>query len=382
MPARPYSLADRALISAVVVVHVLFIAVPLDVLAPGSAHHVGSLVWHGQMPYRDFGFEYPPLALVAFLAPGAAPPPLAPSVLAFQALALEVAVGWWVVRHHPGALRRYLLLSLFVFPFLSGGFDAFTMATIAFSTALLASGRRKGWGVAALGALTKVSPATAWVWARTHPKHAAVSAVIAGGALAAPLALAPNADATFVGWSLHRGVQAESVAATGTWLARLIGHTPVEFVYRYRSTEIVQAEEVGLAVAIVAAAAFVLLACRARRIEPWLAAFASLLIFLCGFKVLSPQYLAWGAPLAAIVGGRKFVGYATAAGITTATYLFAETRAVLLGMTAVRNAVLVVLTLSVLCEVLPSRRREAGCAPEGSADETELENRFLTAECR
>jgi glycosyl transferase family 87 len=347
MPDRArLSPRERALVLCVVLVHVLLIVSPLDVLAPMNAHHVGAAVWHGRVPYRDFGFEYPPLALVAFLLPGLVPAALAKSVLALQATALECAVGWFVLRRHPDAWRRYLVLSLLLFPFLSGGFDAVPMAAIAFSTALLADGRASGWWVAAAGALAKVSPATIWVWARTRPRAAIAAAVVTGAGLLAPLAIAPNADRTFIGWSLHRGVEAESVAGTLAWLAHLVTGASTQLVYRYRSTEIVGAAGIAAVVSLLALVGLALVARHARRIDPWDAAFVALLLFLCGFKVLSPQYLAWGAPLAAIVGGRRFQLYAVAAALTTATYAVASNRASLLAMTAGRNAVLVALTVT------------------------------------
>jgi hypothetical protein len=340
------STRDRALIACVVVVHVLLIVSPLDVLAPVSAHGIGSAIWHGRVPYRDFGFEYPPFALVAFVLPGLVPAALANSVLALQATALEAAVGWFVLRRHPGAWRRYVVLSVLLFPFLSGGFDALPMACLAFATALLAEGRASGWMVAAAGALTKVSPATVCVWARSRPRAAFGAACVVAAGFLGPLLLAPNADATFVGWSLHRGVEAESVAGSLSWLAHLVTGSPTELVYRYRSTEIVGAGALGVVVSFIALVGMARLRVHASRVDPWAAAFTALLLFLCGFKVLSPQYLAWGAPLAAVVGGRRFQLYAVASALTTATYAFASTRASLLTMTAGRNAVLVALTVT------------------------------------
>src|SRR5207237_5970446 len=122
---------DRALLVAVVLLHVILVIAPTDVLSPIDPHHLGRLLWHGRLPYRDFRFEYPPLAALAFLLPGLLPHGLGLPAMALQAVALELVVAFYVLRRHPGALRRYACLSLLVFPFLSGGFDALPMAAIA-----------------------------------------------------------------------------------------------------------------------------------------------------------------------------------------------------------------------------------------------------------
>lgn len=356
VPLRaPLSFWDKGLIAGVVVMHVLLVIAPLDVLAPVSAHHIGSLIWHGHVPYRDFGFEYPPLAAVAFLLPGLAPAGIAKSVLALEAVGLELAVAWFVLRHHPGALRRYGLLSILVFPFLSGGFDAVPMAAIAISTALVIKGQSAGWWVAAFGVLAKLSPITIWVWARRPRRAAIVAGIVTAVLLCVPLLLSRDADSNYVGWSLHRGVEAESVAGSVAWLGHLVSHTPAHLVYRYRATEIAGATSVGLLLSAIAAVGVAVVAWRAERIDPWLASLAAVLLFLVGFKVLSPQYLAWGAPLAAVAGGRRYALYLTATALTTATYLIADDRNSLLGMTAVRNVVLVVLTIAVIRDVVGER---------------------------
>src|SRR5260370_6479654 len=128
---------DRALVIGVAAVHLILLFGPVDVLAPVKPHAIGSAIWHGRVPYRAFGFEYPPFAILAFLLPGLVPSGLALSVMALQELAVEALAVIVVLSHRPGAGRRYALLSLLVSPFLSAGFDALPMAAIAISTAWL-----------------------------------------------------------------------------------------------------------------------------------------------------------------------------------------------------------------------------------------------------
>ncbi|MBV8980153.1 MAG: hypothetical protein JO086_04570, partial [Acidimicrobiia bacterium] len=88
----------RGLLVAVVVEHVLLVIWPLNVLAPVDPWVIGQHLLHGRLPYRDFAFEYPPLASLAFILPGVVPHGVALSALALQEAAAEGAVAWFVLR--------------------------------------------------------------------------------------------------------------------------------------------------------------------------------------------------------------------------------------------------------------------------------------------
>ncbi len=109
-------LLRRALLVAVVAVHVLFVPSPLDVLAPVVAHDIGQLLLHGNLPYRDFPFEYPPLAALMFILPGLAPADIADQVLALQAVALEVLLVVVVLKPMGKTVaQRWAVASVLVF---------------------------------------------------------------------------------------------------------------------------------------------------------------------------------------------------------------------------------------------------------------------------
>jgi hypothetical protein len=349
---------DRALVVAVAAVHVILIFGPVDILAPVQPHAIGAAIWHGHVPYKDFGLEYPPLAIVAFLLPGLVPNGVALSVMAAQELVVEALVVLIVLRHQPQALRRYALLSLLVWPFLSGGFDALPMAAIAISTAWMAEGRPQAWWVAAAGSLTKLSPAAAWVWGRRH-------LVVAGMALAVtvivgllPAALAKTSTSSYLGYTAQRGVEVESVASTTKWLANEVTSGRSHYAYRFKSWEIDGAK--GLATAWTALAglgvlAVAMLAGRDGPPDPWLASFTTILLLLVGFRVLSPQYIAWPAPLAAVLGGRWWRIWMVVAGLTVTTYLIGGTPSQYLVVTLVRNVVLVACTAWALASLARQR---------------------------
>jgi hypothetical protein len=338
---------DRALVLAVATVHVILLFAPVDVLAPVQPHAIGAAIWHGHVPYRDFAFEYPPLAIAAFLLPSLVPSGVALSIMAAQELLVEALVVFIVLRHRPQALRRYALLSLLVWPFLSGGFDALPMAAIAISTAWMAEGRPEAWWVAAAGALTKLSPAAAFVWGRRHLVVAGVALAITVIVGLLPAALAKTSTSSYLGYNAERGVEVESVASTTKWLANEVAGARSHYAYRFKSWEIDGAK--GLATAWIVLAglgvfAVAMLAGRDGPPDPWLASFTTILLFLVGFRVLSPQYIAWPAPLAAVLGGRWWRIWMVVAGLTVVTYLIGGTPSQYLAITLVRNVVLIACT--------------------------------------
>jgi hypothetical protein len=338
-PTRRNSV-DRPLLIAVVAIHVLAVAKPVDVLFPVDAWSVGRMLLHGAVPYRDFQFEYPPLSALAFVLPGLVPRGAAATVLALQAVGLELlAVAY--IRAQEGAVRRYAALSFLLFPFLAGGFDAFPMAALAVSTALLAGGSAAGWGVVAAGAMMKISPGVAWVWCRRHLGVAAGALAVTLAVVLAPVALARHRDDDWLTYNLHRGVQVESVAATTTWLARHVNGRPSTYEYRYKAFEIDHASLEAAAWVAVGALGMVWIAVRARGRDAWALALLAVDLFLVASKVLSPQYFAWTAPLAAVVGGRVYLLHLAMAGLTVVAYSVVSGSEAILTVAAIRNVVLV-----------------------------------------
>jgi hypothetical protein len=352
-------LLERAVVIAAIAEHLLLLLAPLNVLSPIDPHHIGTLLLHGNLPYRDFLFEYPPLAAFAFILPGLLPSALGLPAMAAQAIALE-AVMLWFLRNQAGAVRRYLVISLFVFPFLSGGFDAFPMAAIAVSTLLLAGANGAGWWVAAAGAAIKLSPGAAWVWGRRPVLAGLAALAVAAVVLVVPALLAHSSNDSYIGYSLHRGVEAESMAASTAWVGHELSGEPTRIIYAFRSNEIDGAGGAAVAWEVIAAAAVLGLALACGRdgpTDPWLASFAAVVVFLWGFKVLSPQYVAWPAPLAAVLGGRWFRWWMVVCALTFAVYSFGGSDTTLLLLILLRNlAVLIVGAFAVLA-VIRSRSR-------------------------
>ena len=232
----------RAIVVLAIAIRTMFVIAPFDVLHPVDAHVLGQLVLHGDVPYRDFGLEYPPGSILAMLLPGLAPAWLAPSVLALQAVACEVIV-WWALGDD-ASRRRFLLLSTLAFPVLSGGFDAVSMAALAVSTGLLTKGDDRGWWVAAFGASVKVFPGIAWGWMPRWGRTGVAALAVTIAILLAPMAIGEGRD-VYVNYHADRGVQQESIAASATHLHERVTGGEAEVAYRFRAQEIVGAERSG-----------------------------------------------------------------------------------------------------------------------------------------
>ncbi len=357
-------LLRRALLVAVVAVHVGFVIAPLDVLAPVVAHDLGQHILHGRLPGRDFPFEYPTLAAPLFLLPGLVPAGLAKSVLALQAVALELVVVWFVVRPRGAeALWRWALASILIFPFLAGGFDAAPMAALAMATALLARGKASGWWVAAVGAMTKLTPITVWSWARRPLWPAIPALALTVAVLVVPSVLAEDPDDAWIGFSAHRGVQVESTPGVSAWVVGQLGGDQPRYVYnQFKSWQVEGADGWATAWMVFAGIGVLVLLVRCGRYgptDPWLASLAAAGLFLVGNKVFSPQFVAWATPLAVVLGGRWWRMWLAVLAATTFAYVIGGNGNAFFITIAVRNALVVGVVVAALARLRPAAAPDA-----------------------
>jgi len=340
------------------VVHVTFVVAPFDVLQPVDPWALGRAVWHGLLPYRDFAFEYPPGAVLAFLLPGAVPRSLAHSVLALQAVACEVGI-FALLADDPAARRRWVLVATLAFPLLSGGFDALPMLALFWSTALLRRGAGRGWVVAGIGAAVKLFPGIAWGCFRRRPALGLAVLALTVAVLLAPLLIAPPGR-TFIGYHLDRGVEQGSVGASLTFVANTFRGHDTAVAYRFGANEVAHASWAALFAAILfgSAAVAVGAVCLARgdRTDPWRATLALLLLCLCASKVLSPQFIVLAAPLLAVLGGGWFAGGCPLVVLTVGAFTLSDRGDLFMTVVAVRNGLLVVLAIAAAASVLRGRK--------------------------
>ncbi len=348
------------------------------------------LLHDGRLPYVDFGFEYPPLAAIVFWlagVPGLGDATYEVSFAALMAGCLVVAQQLAARLAGGGARERLTVAWLFVaLPVLIGAslrthFDALPIA-IALGGLLALSRDRYALGFALLGVgtMTKLFPgllaviALVWLafgrgqWRSALRGGAIFAAVVA--AISLPLSGAGYIDS--FQFHLDRPVQIESSAASVLFA---LGGSDVTGTNlrpdRFKSNGL----DGGHAGAV--ERGFLFLLVFALWLIAWLASlrpdgrhlvlcgFAALLAFVALGKVLSPQYVIWLAPFAALawVWGRRVVALLTAAAIALTHVEFpsryfdlinSQTDVVVI-VTA-RNALLLA-ALGVLMAALARRRR-------------------------
>jgi uncharacterized membrane protein len=281
------------------------------------------LLHDGQLPYRDFAFEYPPLAALALWLAGVFGRDPASIAWSFGVLmALCLVAGQQLAARLAGGGRDGLTVAwlLVLTPVLIGAslrthFDPLPIAIALGGLLVLARGRRDlAFALLGAGTMTKLFPgllavvAIVWLAGRGQWR-----AALRGGAIFAAVVVAvslPLAGAGYVDsfrFHLDRPVQIESTPASVLFA---LGGSEVTGTNlrpdRFKSNGLdgghADAVEALFAVLLVlATAAIVLLAARrpdARHMV--LCGFAALLAFVALGKVFSPQYVIWLAPFAAL----------------------------------------------------------------------------------
>jgi hypothetical protein len=300
----------------------------------GRYHGFAALMQDGNLPYRDFYFEYPPGAIAAFLAPaalgGTSNYNLAFKVfVAFCGLALLAAVVGILGILNANRLQVGYALGLFVLMPVSLGavvlnrYDIFpALLVVVALLALLCSRHRSGFALLAVGCAVKIFPAVVLPVAAIHVLRTRgrdelirVVAVFLGVSvlLFAPFALlAPGG----LGYSFYtqiiRKLQLESFGASlllvadrlGVYKTTIIPGKPGSIDLDGAIPDILG---VVTTLVLVGALAVVVVAYLRAAESPELlvAGFAaSVAAFVVFSKVISPQFLVWLVPLVPLVAGR------------------------------------------------------------------------------
>lgn len=123
-----------------------------------SFQHFGSLILSGQIPYRDFTPEYPPLALILFTIPQWFGFEWY-TLVWFGIVALFTVATAWLIAKTYGNAWAYLAA---VLPLGFILFDRFDVVAAFLSLAAVLSAQRGktalGWGLLSLAILTKIYP--------------------------------------------------------------------------------------------------------------------------------------------------------------------------------------------------------------------------------
>jgi hypothetical protein len=298
----------------------------------------GNMMANHAVPYRDFNIEYPPGALITFLAPtylrklagyhGTYFFWFRVELLVIGIAAL-IAMAWAL--KFLGASRRRAFWSLCVAgiaPALLGpiAFSRYdylpALLSVAAVAALAARRPTLACAFAGLGAATKVYPAVliplalVELWrsngARAVARGVAMAVAVVAALSGALVAVAPHG----VSWALHRQLvrplQVESLPAALFAAAHVIGGLHLHVVKRAGSDNLIgsgpdlAATLSGIATVVAILGVYVLYA-RSNRTREQLvvSCVAAVTAYIAFSKVFSPQYLVWLIPLVPLVGGRR-----------------------------------------------------------------------------
>ncbi len=298
-------------------------------------HRFGAAIVDGQVPYRDFGVEYPPGALPVFALPAVGKPSFSLYNREFQLLMALCGVGALaamasVLRSlRASAERQAAALGFFALtPLVLGSvilyrYDLWPAAlTVAGLAAVLARRERLGLAAIGLGIAAKAFPAVvlppvlAYVW-RTRGRGEALRCLGVAAATTAVvvlpfLAIAPHGVWESIVRQTTRPLQIESLGSALLLAAHHAGGLALTMDSSRGSQNLGGSlpDAVGsISSALLVVVLLTLWVAFARgpatgeRLVRYSA--ASLVAFVALGKVLSPQFLIWLLPLVPLVRGRR-----------------------------------------------------------------------------
>jgi hypothetical protein len=302
--------------------------------------HYAALLDAGAAPYTEgFALEYPPLALVPMALADLLGGDYATTfgiLMGICAVACTLLVGRIGGRAAAWAFACTPLLAGAV---LRTHFDLFAVAILLGGLALILARRTTlGFGVLGLAAMVKVFPivvagvAACWLWGRGDRAAAAWGVAACALVIAAvSLPFAGDGYADAYRYHLDRPVQIESTPGSVLWVVgRSLITGTTETPDEFGSNGLVEggADQVRAASAVLSALALLLIAFLAARRpdehQLLLCCSGAVVAFVALGKVLSPQYVAWLAPFAALLlaRGERLAAGLLALGIVLTTVEF------------------------------------------------------------
>jgi Gpi18-like mannosyltransferase len=312
--------------------------VPSRVLEVDLLHTYAANVLAGQLPYRDFAFEYPPLALVPIVGPlliSGTPPTADGYRVAFglfeaatgivtMIVAMRAAIALELGRRGLAAAALLVAASpILLGPLLLARFDLWPAMFAAAAIWLFVTGRLHLSAAAlALGILAKVYPVVflpllvfhLWRTRGTDDvvRYGVVVAVVVGLGVLPFVAVGADGVIDAFRRSMLRSLQVESAGASVLFVANAIAGVHLSLDHSFGSFNLVGAlpDLVGTLQTVVLLAALATIvalyirgATTLQRLT--LALGAALCAWVALGRVFSPQYLIWLiVPLAVIKGGR------------------------------------------------------------------------------
>jgi hypothetical protein len=385
----------------------------------GIADRVAS----GQVPYRDFVLEYPPLALFPIVLPrylaGPGSIDTYQTIFTIVSVLLTIALGAvlvWLAQRRWSAiparetLLAYACILLAAAPQIFWRFDILPALLVGIALVAVATGRPAWAGLSlGLGMAVKLYPAflvpVLVLYYLFDRRWKSAGAVVFGFAaisigLVAEIFLVGGTDAfTFLAYQGERGVEIESVLGGILMLAHDLVGTRADVHFAFGSYEVSSPLTTSLAIpaflfqvvmglGVLAGALIgfardrrIFGAVRVRTLVSYL--LATVILVMLANKVLSPQYIGWLLPFAALLPWRQALLVVVICALTTFVYPihFADLRAadpVAVAALNVRNLLLLVLFAWLVwparrSRAVASERGDVGEAPEHSGGDAERE---------
>lgn len=282
----------------------------------GIYRSYGEAMRHGELPYRDFAFEYPPGALPVMLLPAY----FGNYAHAFGALMAVMGIGIvaLVMRHAPARGTAFVVASpLLIGSLVLNRFDLWpTLLTTAALIALLRDHHRLGW--AALGAafaaklwpITLLPLAAVWTVRRRGRvelgRSAGIGVAVVVAAFGPFLVLAPHGLWRSIWGQFSRPMEIESLGASMLMVTHHAGIAMSHGSYNASGTLVGPLTVVIGTMQVAALLALWIAFARGPLERERLARYAaaSVCAFIAFGKVFSPQYLIWLVPLVALLRGK------------------------------------------------------------------------------
>jgi hypothetical protein len=306
----------------------------------------------GVLPYREIGFEYPPLAAPLIALPGLVSLDPETYRYAFAVLVFVLAAGAMFATGRLAALgggREWVaLLVVALAPVATGAmirthFDLAPVVCLVVGLVAIGTGRSKtGFALFGIGGAIKLFPlvavpiAVAWLLGQGRRGEAAtglvVAAVVVALTVGAGIGLSADGAANAVEYHVDRPVQIESLPATVlNAVEEAGGRAPVP-KHSHRSDGLTHpaADAITAGFLVLLAIAVMTLTVAAARLEDvrglGLVALTGAAAVATFGKVLSPQFMLWLVPLAAVAWawGMYALGVVTTAAIAVTLVWFPD----------------------------------------------------------
>jgi hypothetical protein len=376
----------RAILALVLVRLVLVVVLLLSPLTwranaqlPGDIRRFHSIATTSGVPWRDFEVEYPPVTWLAIVTVNGQTThettirTVLSQLLCDLAIAAGLAYGW-----SRRAAFIYLAVGLLMltYPFIYLRLDLLSVTLAVWGLALVRRDRWKGGGVVlALACFAKLWPLSVLPMLALQRRWRALAVAVGSGAvgLAAWVgAVGTSGLQQVLSFRNSTGWEIESVIG---WFVRALGHNQAHVesgAWRVGASAVQWSRPLG--VGMVLTVAWIWWRAWRRRDDPGtveaVAPLASVAAFLAWPPLLSPQYVCWLLPFAAlaVLYGRRTMAWLAAGVIGISTLQLYIIREIIWGenaalaMVLVRNLLLVTL-VAVGCYELARKRGPVRTGP-------------------